>query len=751
MPKLFCAGDTNQSIYAWRGAQPTQTVENFIRDYPQGLVIPLETSYRLPAHILATANTLIGVDAAPSKLHVPMKSFARSPAAINSLKKSNISPKFWKDDLVPEWEQRVMIKELWDPRAEAQWIATEIRKRFKLRKSESLQDDDTFYDTTEIAVMVRTASQMRDLEEALCERKVPFSTDGSPSFSKRGNFRNAPRIDVKAKHNRSQLSKLSSRRASDANNASMVCRNGVELFYSRKEVQTALTCLQVVLECSACNDTAFNELLLIARQADNVAIKSMKAQVRIGTFKSLYDAAVARNSLRGVISFVSAWNVVFHNAQWLSWSTEERRFTLRLFLSKIGFLSGVTEARAITSKVLNDIKNLEGINFDDLLCQMFHPRKSRAGSSSGEDLAKKRQNESLEDFCSFASERRDLNQFIIDSSMGEEESIYPNSRDRKDAKFASGQHQPNDINMVPVRILTMHRAKGDEFDDVYLCGWEEGIFPQATAKSDGAMEEERRLAYVALTRARQRAVITYAMRRRKQSGIGVKHNRPSRFLMELLNRQGLGKDSHIAMAAGTSVQGMKPVMSGFHGTEHFEREHALRKAQLSKKRKHARCNRSSALSRQAKRYGDLLTSPPVEYNLKNCVEQGMKGLHEGRNDDPSPLLCEDDELCCADLDIVKRDLVSLYDKSNQRNGTKPKLKVKFKKMLKNLFDMQQGRALVIDNSAYVNDSSRNSMIADTPSNQIKTKPLSRCTAKELGLYLMHLILKRNERMDYRNL
>jgi len=243
------------------------------------------------------------------------------------------------------------------------------------------------------------------------------------------------------------------------------------------------------------------------------------------------------------------------------------------------------------------------------------------------------------------------------------------------------------------------------------------------------------------------------MRRRQQSGVGVKHNRPSRFLMELLDRQGLGKDSHIAMAGGTSVQGMKPVISGFDTTRHFEREHVLRKAQSLEKRKNTRGRKNSGFSKQAERHGiaDLLASPPVDYNLKTSFEQGRKCLPPEGGNDPSPLLCEDDELCCVDLDIVTRDLVSLDDKANRRNGTKTKLKAKFKDMLKKLFDMKKGRALVIDSSACVNDLSPNLMIADTPSSQIKTKPLSQCTAKELGLYLMHLIVKRNERMDYRNL
>lgn len=65
-----------------------------------------------------------------------------------------------------------------------------------------------------------------------------------------------------------------------------------------------------------------------------------------------------------------------------------------------------------------------------------------------------------------------------------------------------------------VNIMTLHSAKGLEFDVVFLAGWEEGIFPNTRSIEEGHLEEERRLAYVGLTRAKQRAYITYVMNRR---------------------------------------------------------------------------------------------------------------------------------------------------------------------------------------------------------------------------------------------
>ena len=68
-----------------------------------------------------------------------------------------------------------------------------------------------------------------------------------------------------------------------------------------------------------------------------------------------------------------------------------------------------------------------------------------------------------------------------------------------------------------VTIMTIHAAKGLEFDNVFLAGWEEGVFPSQRAMDEGglaSLEEERRLAYVAITRARRRATILHAANRR---------------------------------------------------------------------------------------------------------------------------------------------------------------------------------------------------------------------------------------------
>ena len=85
-----------------------------------------------------------------------------------------------------------------------------------------------------------------------------------------------------------------------------------------------------------------------------------------------------------------------------------------------------------------------------------------------------------------------------------------------------------------VTIMTMHAAKGLEFDHVFLPGWEEGVFPSQRALDEGglaSLEEERRLAYVAITRARRRCTILHAANRRIYGQ--WTSSIPSRFIEEL--------------------------------------------------------------------------------------------------------------------------------------------------------------------------------------------------------------------------
>ena len=102
-----------------------------------------------------------------------------------------------------------------------------------------------------------------------------------------------------------------------------------------------------------------------------------------------------------------------------------------------------------------------------------------------------------------------------------------------------------------VTMMTIHAAKGLEFDTVFLAGWEEGLFPSQRAIDEGgqaSLEEERRLAYVAITRARRLAIILHAANRRIYGQ--WTSSIPSRFVGEL---PAAHVDSETTMSGGESL------------------------------------------------------------------------------------------------------------------------------------------------------------------------------------------------------
>ncbi len=106
--------------------------------------------------------------------------------------------------------------------------------------------------------------------------------------------------------------------------------------------------------------------------------------------------------------------------------------------------------------------------------------------------------------------------------------------------------------------MTLHAAKGLEFPNVFLVGMEEGLFPHTRSSDDLAgLEEERRLCYVGMTRARERLVLTHAEVRRLHGSDS--YPQPSRFLRELpaerLVRVRLGGDLSAAPGAAAAGDG----------------------------------------------------------------------------------------------------------------------------------------------------------------------------------------------------
>ncbi|HEY3937705.1 MAG TPA: UvrD-helicase domain-containing protein [Bryobacteraceae bacterium] len=116
--------------------------------------------------------------------------------------------------------------------------------------------------------------------------------------------------------------------------------------------------------------------------------------------------------------------------------------------------------------------------------------------------------------------------------------VEANERGETAAEFLDHAALVSDADAVderaPVSLLTVHNAKGLEFSNVFLAGMEENLFPHSrSVNSEAAMEEERRLCYVGMTRAEKRLYLTWAQYRRRFGGDRPEICLPSRFLNEV--------------------------------------------------------------------------------------------------------------------------------------------------------------------------------------------------------------------------
>jgi DNA helicase II / ATP-dependent DNA helicase PcrA len=127
--------------------------------------------------------------------------------------------------------------------------------------------------------------------------------------------------------------------------------------------------------------------------------------------------------------------------------------------------------------------------------------------------------ENIKELRSVAIEFPELNQFLENVSLVEQEYMPDHVKDEKGKKNA-------------VNLMTLHAAKGLEFKVVFMVGMEEGLFPHSRSMMDkNELEEERRLCYVGMTRARKKLFLTYC---RKRLFFGQKTtNIVSRFILEL--------------------------------------------------------------------------------------------------------------------------------------------------------------------------------------------------------------------------
>ncbi|MBU6282018.1 UvrD-helicase domain-containing protein, partial [bacterium] len=258
-------------------------------------------------------------------------------------------------------------------------------------------------------------------------------------------------------------------------------------FYDRKEVKDALAYLRVMVNPS--DDVSLVRIVNVPTRgigATTVAALAAAARERGGPISSVLDAIVAGESVPGVAS--------------------ASRGRVQAFWETIGRLRSGLGACSLEETV------------DRMLQESGLVARLRAeGTEEAETRA-----DNLDELVSAARELDSLEGAPVGGLAVEaflERAALVSDLDASDGRRSA------------VTMLTLHNSKGLEFPVVVLTGMEEGLFPHKRAIDDGDVEEERRLCYVGMTRARERLVLTRA-RHRVLFGVS-QQNPPSRFLREI--------------------------------------------------------------------------------------------------------------------------------------------------------------------------------------------------------------------------
>ncbi|RED57535.1 DNA helicase PcrA [Cohnella lupini] len=404
---ICVVGDSDQSIYRWRGADITNIL-NFEADYPEAQSILLEQNYRSTSNILDAANAVI---------------------------KNNMGRKaknLWTDQ---NGGDKITVYQGDSEHEEGYFIAGEIRKN---RQNARKYGDH--------AILYRTNAQSRVVEEILIKSEIPYQIVG-----------------------------------------------GIK-FYDRKEIKDILSYLRLISNPD--DDNSLNRVVNEPKRGlgDTTMTKVREEATRkgISTLKLLNEG----DGLLG--------DGLYHlDIQ------SRAKIALSQFRDLINNLSAMVEYLSVTE-------------LTEKLLEMTEYRLELQRENS---LESKSRLENIEEFLSVTQEFEKRNEdkslisFLTELALvADIDSMDDDDEDGGDA----------------VILMTMHSAKGLEFPVVFIVGMEEGLFPSSRSFMDTAeMEEERRLAYVGITRAEKKLYLTCARMRLLYGRTST--NAPSRFLEEIPN------------------------------------------------------------------------------------------------------------------------------------------------------------------------------------------------------------------------
>ncbi len=395
---ICVVGDDAQSIYAFRGAN-IQNILNFERDYPELKIIKLEQNYRSTQTIVEAANSVIGKNRAQLKKAV------------------------WTQN---ETGDLIELMKATSDNEEGKLVASSI---FENRMQRHVHNN-------EFAILYRTNSQSRAIEEALRRTNIPYRVVGGLSF------------------------------------------------YQRKEIKDMLAYLRYIVNP---ND----------EQAMRRIINQPKRGIGPGSVEKMVAAASDYGKpLREIMEHARTYLGGRGGTMVEGFAHLMRSFRVQAEKKDAYELTSQVAKNSGLLKELQEDKTIEGMGRYENVQELLNAIKEFVDDHERED--------------------KSLAAFLQDVALLTDEDRNQNSKDA-------------------VTLMTIHAAKGLEFDYVYIVGLEEELFPsQMMLSSRADLEEERRLFYVAITRARKQLFFSYALNRYRFGRL--KTCEPSRFLEDVDNR-----------------------------------------------------------------------------------------------------------------------------------------------------------------------------------------------------------------------
>ena len=467
-PELMVVGDSDQSIYAFRGAT-IRNINDFDSDFPGARVILLEQNYRSTQTILTAANAVI------------VQNAGRKPKNL------------WSD----AGDGAQIVGYVADSEHdEAQFVAGEIDRL-------SDAGEGRYRDA---AVFYRTNAQSRAFEEVFIRIGLPYKVVGGVRFYERREVRDAIAY-LRAISNRSD--DVSVRRILN------VPKRGIG-----DRAEAAVAELATRLRIS------FGEALRRVDEIPGLASRSLRLLQGFTDLLDQHEGMVAAGvPADQILTSVLEKSGYLNELKTSADPQDQTRLENLVELVAVAqeFVTGVAAA-----EVEPDLYAEFGVLDSDRAADSSHSTEWERGSTNSgpvdevsAPLAEDRPTEDLELAAGAPEPDTSLGAFLERVALVADSDQIPTATDSADSGV--------------VTLMTLHTAKGLEFDNVFLTGCEDGVFPHQRALSNpDELEEERRLAYVGITRARRHLYVSRAIVRAAWGA--PQHNPPSRFLNEIPDR-----------------------------------------------------------------------------------------------------------------------------------------------------------------------------------------------------------------------